>query len=260
MSENDGIDDALRAVSQVAAGIIARAAELQARRGETAARQRGHHVEIANAHTAQHAARVAAERQAAQVRLGLVHDPAWWHTASAGDIAQAWGIALAGDPGRVTGAAVDVITRQLDARYGITPATHATPGDLQRQIEQAAADRRRANREPSNTARQPVAAHAAGDLGRNHSLGAGGQDAGDAGPGREPHAVRRYDSAGQREARARRYEASGNAQAAEARRVADTSQGASAIFATTGGTKSRRRGRRPNTLGPRAPQRYDRGR
>ena len=226
MSDTDGIDDALRSATQVTAGIIARAAEIHAREQEAAAKTREHQIDTHTTHLAQHTDRAVAEQQTDLARLAVVHDPRWWQTATPRDIAHSWQLATTSNPSR--GSDRDVIQQQVAARYGIT-LTSQPAAELQQAIEQAAAERQTAGRERSTA---------------------------DVPDGRED---RGYDSPEQREARTRRYRASGNPQAAEARRVADTAQGASAIYATTGTTR-RRRARRPNTQGPRSQQRTDRGR
>ena len=228
MSDTDGIDDALRAATQVTAGIIARAAEIHAREQEAAARTRAHQIDTDTTHLAQHIDRAVAEQQTDLARLAVVHDPGWWQTATPRDIAHSWRLATTRNPSHDTSAAIDVIQRELAARYGVT-LTSQPAAELEHAIEQRVAERHTAGRERSTA---------------------------DVPDGRED---RGYDSPEQREARIRRYQASGNPQAAEARRVADTAQGASAIYATTGTTR-RRRARRPNTQGPRSQQRTDRGR
>lgn len=228
MSDTDGIDDALRSATQVTAGIIARAAEIHAREQEAAAKTREHQIDTDTTNLAQHTDRAAAEQQTDLARLAVVHDPGWWQTAAPRDIAHSWQIATTSNPSRDTSAAIDVIQQQVAARYGIT-LTSQPAAELEQAIEQAAAEHQPAGRERS-TADVP-----------------------------DGHEDRGYDSPEQREARTRRYKASGNPRAAEARRVADTAQAASAIYATTGTTR-RRRARRPNTQGPRSQQRTDRGR
>ncbi len=284
MSDNDGIDDALRSATQVAAGLVARAAELQARERETAARQHEHQLRVAGEDAARLVSRAGAEQQAALARLALVHDPAWWQTASASDIAHSWTIASAASPSQDTAAAIGVMRRELAARYSITPGTRTTADELQRAIDASVTHHRRAERERSvavsertqarNRDNSAVVQHrrsAEASKPRARAIerpvldvdeGVNGSDeARERATDFDRRAADGYDSAEQREARARHYEASGNARAAEARRVADTAQGVSAIYATTGRTKSRgRRGRAPNLRGPRTPQRHGRGR
>ncbi len=284
MSDNDGIDDALRSATQVAAGLVARAAELQARERETAARHHEHQLRVAGEDAARQMSRAQAEQQAARARLALVHDPAWWQTASASDIAHSWTIASASRPSQDTAAAIEVMRRELAARYSITPGTRTTADELQRAIEAVATYPQQATRERSVPVSERTqarnldnsadvehgrAAEASKPSGRAIDRPSAEVDAGlnESDEAREKaadfdrRAADGYDSAEQREARARHYDTSGNARAAEARRVADTAQGISAIYATTGRTKSRRRRRRtPNLRGPRTPQRHDRGR
>lgn len=281
MTDNDGIDDALRSATQVAAGLVARAAELQARERETAARQQEHQFQVATADAARRAVRAGAEQQAALARLALVHDPAWWQSASASDIAHSWTIASSDTPSRDTAAAIGVMRRELAHRYNLAPDTRTTADELQRVVEAVSARQQQANREHSHAASERTQARnlngSAGveqgragqaELGRDRrtrtrasadsNVGINDSDEGRDLAGR---ADQGYDSAEQRESRARHYEASGNARAAEARRVADTAQGVSAIYATTTSTKGRRRrGRRATTRGPRDAQRNDRGR
>lgn len=284
MSDNDGIDDALRSATQVAAGLVARAAELQARERETAARQHEHQLHIAGEDAARQMSRTQAEQQAAHARLALVHDPAWWQTASASDIAHSWTIASAARPSQDTATAIGVMRRELAARYSITPGSRTTADELERPIDASVTHHRRAERERSvavsertqarnldNSADVEHGRAAEASKPSGHALDRPGPET-DEGVNESDEAREKaadfdrraadgYDSAEQREARARHYEASGNARAAEARRVADTAEGVSAIYATTGRTKSRRRrGRTPNLRGPRTPQRHDHGR
>lgn len=282
MSDNDGIDDALRGATQVAAGMIARAAEIRAREQEAGARQREHQLEVAGHQAEQHADRGTAELQAARARLQLVREPAWWHTATASDIAHSWTIANT-LPGDDAISAARTINREVAARYGVATADHPDPDGLQAAIEQAAADRQQAVRESglaateraqarghdgaAKTARQDAAQarHASTqavvdrdpDGANAHTVEAEDAEAGAVGLGR--NAERSYDSAEQREARNRGYEACGNPRAAEARRIADSAEGVPAIYATSSRSRSRRRARRPAPPGPRTPRR-DRGR
>ncbi len=148
MSDTDGIDDALRAATQVTAGIIARAAEIHAREQEAAARTREHQIDTDTTNLAQHTDRAVAEQQTDLVRLAVVRDPGWWQTATPRDIAHSWQIATTSNPSRDTGAAIDVIQQQVAARYGINPSNQP-PEELHRAIEQAVAERQPAARERS---------------------------------------------------------------------------------------------------------------
>ena len=135
MSDTDGIDDALRAATQVTAGIIARAAEIHAREQEAAAKTREHQIDTDTTHLAQHTDRAVAEQQTDLARLAVVHDPGWWQTATPRDIAHSWQLATTSNPSRDTSAAIDVIQQQVAARYGIT-LTSQPAAELEHAIEQ----------------------------------------------------------------------------------------------------------------------------
>ena len=69
MSDNDGIDDALRNAAQMTAGMLARLGEARSRAGQQRVIDQEHAVAAASAQAEQRTRQAAAQEQAAMARL-----------------------------------------------------------------------------------------------------------------------------------------------------------------------------------------------
>ena len=118
--DSDGIDEALQGVTHVALTAAARIGEQHARIREQHARD----AQASSQQTArEHAARMAAEREAARASLTVVHRPQWWDTAPPGDITNAYQTAKAWN--QIDPEAVRAEQRIIQVRH--QPATRRRP-------------------------------------------------------------------------------------------------------------------------------------
>ena len=137
MSDNDGIDDALRNAAQRTAGMLARLGEAQSRATQQHAIDREHAVTAASTRADQQARQAAAQEEVATTRLRLVHEPNWWASATIGQVGDTWQIADAYRGHHDANAAREIMTREITTRWGVTPAGDADSAAVRRLLEQA---------------------------------------------------------------------------------------------------------------------------
>ena len=133
MSDNDGIDDALRNAAQLTAGMLARLGEAQSRATQQHAIDQERAVTVASTQAEDRMRQATAQEQAAMARLRLVHDPNWWAAATIPQVGDTWQIADVYRGHADVDAAREVMTRQITTQWGVTPAgdaDSAAVGDL----------------------------------------------------------------------------------------------------------------------------------
>lgn len=270
MSDNDGIDDALRNAAQLTAGMLARLGEAQSRATQQHAIDQEHAVTAASVQTEQQARKAAAQEQAALARLRLVHDPNWWATATIQQVADTWQIADAYRGNPDANAACEVMTREITTYWGITPKADAESAAVRRLLEQAEHDRRQERVDDRRAEQERNGGRTMQDEADHPDRQAQGANNG-AEPrtetvtgadevaeveqtrvraeGPDQQSVDGYDSAEQRQTRAEGYAKSGDQRATQARILADEGNAWSPVYATR--TRPGRR-RRPSR-GPHQP-------
>ncbi len=255
--DNDGIDEALQGVTQMAMTAAARMGEQLARMREQQARKAQAGSEQA---AREYGARFTAERDAARASLAPVHRPEWWDSAQAEDVTKAYQRAKAWsdvDPEAVR--AEQKILEEVRNRFGLDVARESDPatvGEAVNRAEQARADAAEqrtaagsdtaeavglmtgadaADRRAEMEAEKQYEDAAWGDLDEaaKHT-GEAEKDERSAGElhGEVGHA---YDSAERREAMAEGMDHIENKAAVEARVRSDVAQGRPATEATTSG-------------------------
>lgn len=274
MSDNDGIDDALRNAAQLTAGMIARLGEARSRATQQRAIDQEHAVTAASARIEQQTQQADAQEQAALARLRVVHDPNWWTAATARQVGDTWQITddYRGHPD--VDASREVMAREVTTGWGVTPEPGMDATAVRRLLEQAEhgweQKRAEVRRAGSDRDRDQVVQDDADRDGRTteHAEAVFGVDEGtevEQSPERadslDQPAENAWDSAEQRQARAEGYARSGNKSATEARVLADEANACQPTYATRARPSRRRR----PTRGPRQPRpRYrvagDRGR
>jgi len=218
--EPDGVNEVYEGALRVGLTVAGRMAEVAARARERASRE----AEAAGLQEARELqARLDAERGAARASLAPVERSEWWITARPEQVAAAWETAQAWsqvDPdARRAG---DRIREEVRQRYGVDVGdARPEPGALRealaaREQAEGAAGRQQAQ------ARREVG-EAAGLM--TDAARADHQQDQDAGPVLEPAGQDHFDSAERREELAACLDGVVDAEAAEARVLADTSQG-----------------------------------
>lgn len=269
MSDNDGVDDALRSAAQVTAGLVARAAEIQARQAEQHQRSRQYLIEQATTQTTETTGRAMAEHQAALARLNLVNQPHWWDTASVDDVAHAWELAHAFQDHPDATTARETISKETATRWNVTINGDVEPAALHTALRRAEAARAQADHEQiradeldtmgrakhSESLDQDDLADAAilqaeDELDTGHAAEADqDEEVADAAQrssiALELDSAHDYDSAEQREVRARQYDQCGDAKAAEARKLSDSAQATPPTHAIRASTKRKTAVHRP---------------
>ncbi len=262
MSDNDGIDDALRNAAQLTAGMLARLGEAQSRATQQHAIDQERAVTATSTQAEHQVRQVAAQEQAAMARLRLVHDPSWWTAATIGQVGDTWQIADAYRGHHDANAAREIMTREITTRWGVTPAVDADSAAVRRLLEQAERgwqqerdEVRRARRD--HTKAQVVEDEADRDDRQaqqaryatppQSETAAGTDEVGEVEHARaradslNQQSEDRYDSAEQRKARAEGYARSGNQRATETRILADEGNALPAVYATRARPSRRRR-------------------
>ena len=267
MSDNDGIDDALRNAAQLTAGMLARLGEAQSRATQQHAIDQEHAVTAASTRAEQQARQAAAQEEVAMARFRLVHDPNWWASATIGQVGDTWQIADAYRGRQDTDAAREVMAREITTHWGVTPEADADSVVVRRLLEQAEHDRHqergedqraeRARTIEDETIREGQHAQHVNDTAKPPSeMVAGTDEASEIGQARaradslDQQTESQYDSAEQRQARAEGYAKSGNQRATQARILADEGNALPPVHATR--LRSSRR-RSPNR-GPHQPR------
>lgn len=282
MSDNDGIDDALRNAAQLTAGMLARLGEAQSRATQQHAIDQEHAVASASTRAEQQAPRAAAQEEVAMARLRLVHDPAWWASATIPQVGDTWQIAGAYRGHQDADAAREVMTREITTHWGVTPKADAESAAVRRLLEEAEhsrqqerVDDRRAEQdrnrgraiedEAGHQDRHAQRANSPAELRSETITGTDGvvevEQAQAPEEGLDQHSTDGYDSAEQRQTRVEGYSKSGDQHATQARILADEVNALPPVYATR--TRPGRR-RRP-ARGPHQPRPYyravgDRGR
>lgn len=257
MSDNDGIDDALRNAAQMTAGMLARLGEARSRAGQQRVIDQEHAVAAASAQAEQRTRQAAVQEQAAMARLRLVHDPNWWTAATVRQVGDTWQISDAYRGRPDVDAARAVMAGEIRTRWGINPEADANSATVRQLLEQAGQDRRQQRAELSEAERDRGTAHAvlkaaddqerAQDRSLHTEAVVGVGKAGEIEQARaradslDRQSGDRYDSAEQRRARAEGYSRSGNQRATEARILADEGNALPPTFATRTRTGRRRR-------------------
>lgn len=255
MSDNDGIDDALRNAAQMTAGMLARLGEARSRAGQQRVIDQEHAVAAASAQAEQRTRQAAAQEQAAMARLRLVHDPTWWTAATARQVGDAWQISDAYRGRPDVDAVRAVMAGEIRTRWGINPEVDSAA--VRQLLEQAEQDRGQQRAELSEAERDrgtsDVVLKAADGQERAQDRSLHTEAVVGVGQAGEIEQARaradsldrqsgdRYDSAEQRRARAEGYSRSGNQRATDARIVADEGNALPPTFATRTRTGRRRR-------------------
>jgi hypothetical protein len=253
MSDNDGIDDALRNAAQLAAGMLARLGEAQSRATQQHAIDQEHAVTAASTRAEHQISQAAAQEQAAMARLRLVHDPNWWAAATIRQVSDTWQIADAYRDRQDADAAREVMTREITSHWRVTLETDADSAAVRRLLEQAEHDRQqergedqraehdreRARTIEDETNREGQHAQHVNDAAQPPSDMVAGTDeafAIDQARARadspDQQIDNQYDSAGQRQARAEGYAKSGDQRATQARLLADKGNALPPVYAT----------------------------
>ncbi|BEH02738.1 hypothetical protein brsh051_20190 [Brooklawnia propionicigenes] len=282
MSDNDGIDDALRNAAQLTGGMLARLGEAQSRASQQHAIDQEHAVTAASARAEHQISQAAAQEQAAMARLRLVHDPNWWAAATVRQVSDTWQIADAYRGRQDADAAREIMTREITTHWGVTPQADADAAVVRRLLEQTEQDRqqeraedhraehdRRRGRaiedEADDQDRQAQRANRPAEL-RSETV-TGTDEVVEAkqtrirAEGLDQQSADGYDSAEQRDARAEGYARSGDQRATQARILADEGNALPPEYAT----RTRPGRRRRSSHGPHQPRPYyrivgDRGR
>ncbi len=281
MSDNDGIDDALRNAAQLTAGMLARLGEAQSRATQQHAIDQEHAVTAASTRVEQQARQAAAQEEVAMARLRLVHDPKWWASATIGQVGDTWQItdAYRGHPD--ADSAREVMTREIATHWRVTPEADAVSAAVRRLLEQAEHDRqqerveelragqdrnqgRTVEDEADGEFRHAQQAHNAAELRSEKADGADEIGEGEQERVRadsfDPQSVNGYDSAEQRQTRAEGYARSGNQRATQARILADEGNALPVVYATRArSSRSRRPSHGPHQPHPRYRVVGDRG-
>lgn len=260
--ENDGIDDAIAGVMQVALTAAARVAEQAAKAREA---------ELRNAQArSEHAARVIAERQAAErvaarAALSSVHRADWWVAADRDRIVRAYETARAWsqiDPEAVR--AEQRIVNEVRDRFGVDLDRTADPREAGPAID--ASERARADAAKERTAAHGDRAEAVGLVAAadaaDRAAEAGGERTAEQDRGDELRrgAELAYDSAERREALADSLEQVENPVAVEARVRSDVAQGRPATEAVAQAPRRTPKARKTRTQGQSAQKVQQRGR
>lgn len=282
MSDNDGIDDALRNAAQLTAGMLARLGEAQSRATQQHAIDQEHAVTAASTRAEYEISQAAAQEQVAMARLQLVHDPNWWAAATTTQVGNTWQIADAYRGRQDADAAREVMTREITTRWGVTPEADTDSAAVLGLLEQTEHDRKQEsveelraeqdrNRgraiedEAGHQDRHAQRANSPAELRSETVTGTDGvvevEQAQAREEGLDQHSADGYDSAEQRQTRAEGYSKSGDQHATQARILADEVNALPPVYATR--TRPGRR-RRP-ARGPHQPRPYyravgDRGR
>ena len=282
MSDNDGIDDALRNAAQLTAGMLARLGEAQSRATQQHATDQEHAVTATSTQADQQARQAAAQEQAAMARLRLVRDPNWWAAATIRQVGDTWQIADAYRGHPDADSAREVMAREITTHWGLTPGLDANAPVVRLLLEQAEHDRQQERAEDHRTEQdhnrgrtikdeadhQDRHAQQANDAAELRTETAAGTDEvaeveqmQSRAEGIDQQSVDGYDSVEQRRARAEGYAKSGNQRASQARILTDEGNALPPVYATL--TRPGRR-RRPSH-GPHQPRPYyrivgDRGR
>jgi len=279
MSDNDGIDDALRNAAQLTAGMLARLGEAQSRATQQHAIDQEHAVSAASTYAEQQISQAAAQEQVAMARLRLVHDPNWWASATIGQVGDTWQItdAYRGHPD--ANAAREVMTREITAHWGVSPQSGTDAAVVRRLLEQAEHDRQQERADDHRAGQdrnrgraiegeadhQDRQAHRATSTAEPRSETVIGTD----GVVEVEQAQARvweessdgYDSVEQRQERAEGYARSGDQRATQARILADEGNALPPVYATrTRPGRRRRPSRGPHQPRPRYRVVGDRGR
>ena len=270
MSDNDGIDDALRNAAQLTAGMLARLGEAQSRSTQQHAFDQERVVTVASTQAEDRIRQAAAQEQAAMARLKVAHDSSWWAAATIPQVGDTWQItdAYRGHPDAE--AVRQIMTRQITTGWGVTPQADADAAAVRRLLEQAEHgwqqerdEVRRARRDHTKAQvvedeadRDDRQAQQVNDATPPQSETAAGTDEVEHARARADNLNQqsedRYDSAEQRKARAEGYARSGNQRATEARILADEGNALPAVYATRARPSRRRRPSR----GPHQPRPY----
>ncbi|MCH8614405.1 hypothetical protein [Arsenicicoccus dermatophilus] len=253
--DDDGMDEALGTVTQVAMTVAARVGERRARDMERRARLAQASSEQEAAETAQ---RSRAEQAAARAALAPVHQDGWWEGATVREITKAYETAKAWrdvDPAAVR--AEERITEQVRRRYGVDVAEDSDPAAVAEAIEHKERARARADddrsdatektgkavglvadadvldrrvREETDRMHQALARGRLQEAGRH---GAQADHAQDQAQGKRDQAGHLYDSAERRQATAKSLDHVENRTAVQARMTADVAQARPATDAVT---------------------------
>ncbi|MEA5052414.1 MAG: hypothetical protein VB093_03070, partial [Propionicimonas sp.] len=253
MSDNDGIDDALRNAAQLTAGMLARLGEAQFRATQQHATDQEHAVTAASTYAEQQISQAAAQEQAAMARLRLVYDPDWWAAATIQQVADTWHIADAYREHPDAGAAREVMTREITTRWGVTPEADTDSAAVLGLLEQTEHDRKQESVEEFRAEQDRSRGQTIEDEAGGEDMP--GQQANDAAELRSETAEHSdeiceggrararadsvdrqgadgYDSAEQRQARAEGYARSGDQRATRARILADKGNALPPVYAT----------------------------
>jgi len=281
MSDNDGIDDALRNAAQLTAGMLARLGEAQSRATQQHAIDQERAVTAASTQAEDRMRQAAAQEQAAMARLRLVHDPSWWAAATIPQVGDTWKIADAYRGHPDVDAAREVMARGIATGWGVTPEPDLDAAAVRRLLEQAERGWQQERDEVRRAGRDRSRARTVEDKADHedrHTQGAkdptplSETEAGTDQVGEVEQARKRadsldqeaedgYDSAEQRQVRAEGYAGSGNQRATEARILADKGNAFPAVYATRARpSRGRRSSRGPHQPHPRYRVVGDRGR
>lgn len=273
MSDNDGIDDALRNAAQLTAGMLARLGEAQSRATQQAAIDHEQTVTVASTQAEQRMRHAAAQEQAALARLRLVHDSRWWTAADIPQVCDTWQIADAYRGNPEVDAARKVMTREIATGWGVTPEPEMDATAVRQLLEQdehgweqKRAEARRAGHDrdrPQIVQDEADHEDRAGHQTRDNTLRSPEMTVGaDEGAEVEQARVRAgsldqkgenaWDSVEQRHARAEGYARCGDQHATDARILADEGNALPPTYATRGRpTRRRRPSRGPHQPRPR---------
>lgn len=264
MSDNDGIDDALRNAAQLTAGMLARLGETQSRAAQQHAVEQERAIRAASTQDEQQIRQAAGQEQAALARLQLVHDPNWWAAATITQVGDTWQIADAYRGHQDADAAREVMTREITNHWGVALEAQADLVRVRRLLEQAEHDRHHVRAESRHADDDRGNARVVGDERKREDensqqvngaaeLRSATLTGADEDSEIEQRHVRAdglgrqyqdaHDSAEQRQARVEGYARSGNPRASESRILADEGNALPPTYATR--TRSGRR-RRPS--------------
>lgn len=279
MSDNDGIDDALRNAAQLTGGMLARLGEAQSRASQQHAIDQEHAVTAASARAEHQISQAAAQEQAAMARLRLVHDPNWWAAATVRQVSDTWQIADAYRGRQDADAAREIMTREITTHWGVTPQADADAAVVRRLLEQTEQDRqqeraedhraehdRRRGRaiedEADDQDRQAQRANSTAEPRSETVIGTDGVVEVEQAQARVwEESSDGYDSVEQRQERAEGYARSGDQRATQARILADEGNALPPVYATrTRPGRRRRPSRGPHQPRPRYRVVGDRGR